>query len=83
MYHKANLSQETPKGARDIMGAKPKHWVITFLPIGTMCDSVDNNVCGSFNHAIIDSRLYPTISMLENIRCKVMVMIDPLAPCQI
>ena len=62
MYHEDSLSQETPKGARDIMVAKANHWVIAFFPIGTICDSVDNNLCGSFNHAImIQDSILPSL----------------------
>jgi hypothetical protein len=76
MYRKAKLALETPDGAKDIMKTDPKHWARAFFPIGSMCESVDNNLCESFNHAIIESRFYPIISMLEKIRCKIFVRIQ-------
>jgi hypothetical protein len=64
---------ENPKGAKDIMKTDPKHWARSFFELGVKCESVDNNLCESFNHAIIDARFYPIITMLEKIRGKVFV----------
>jgi hypothetical protein len=76
MYYKAKLAQETTEGAKDIMKTEPKHWARAFFHVGVKCESVDNNLCESFNHAIIESRFYPIISMLEKIRCKVTLRIQ-------
>ena len=39
-------------------------------------ESVDNNLCESFNHAIVDAKFYPIISMQEKIRKKILVRIQ-------
>uniref|UniRef100_A0A452XFV5 Uncharacterized protein n=1 Tax=Aegilops tauschii subsp. strangulata TaxID=200361 RepID=A0A452XFV5_AEGTS len=36
-----------------------------FFSSGTNCESIDNNLCESFNHAIVEARFYPIISMQE------------------
>ena len=72
MYRKAKLAQDTPEGARDIMRTEAKHWARAFFPLGSMCDSVDNNLCESFNNSIIEARLYPCISMLEKVKQNIM-----------
>ncbi|XP_044968916.1 uncharacterized protein LOC123428866 [Hordeum vulgare subsp. vulgare] len=76
MYRKAKLAQDTPEGARDIMRTEPKHWARAFFPIGSLCDSVDNNLCESFNNAIVEARFYPIISMLEKIRHKMTLRVQ-------
>jgi hypothetical protein len=67
-YYRANLAQETPEGAKDMMRTEPVHWARAFFPVGSKCESIDNNLCESFNHAIVDARFYPIISMQEKIR---------------
>lgn len=44
--------------------------------MGSKCESVDNNLCESFNHAIVDARFYPVISMQEKIRKKIFARIQ-------
>ena len=75
-YHKAKLAQKTPDGAKDIMKTEPKHWARAFFPVGSSCESVDNNLCEAFNHAIIESRFYPIISMMEKIRYKITLRVQ-------
>ncbi|XP_045088448.1 uncharacterized protein [Aegilops tauschii subsp. strangulata] len=75
-YNKAKLAQLTPEGAKDIMKTDPKHWARAFFPIGANCESVDNNLCESFNNAIIEARFYPIISQQEKIRKKMMVRVQ-------
>jgi hypothetical protein len=58
------------------MRTDPHHWSRAWFKIGSNCDSVDNNMCESFNHYIVESRFLPIISMLEWIRRKVMVRIQ-------
>uniref|UniRef100_A0ACD5V3Z7 Uncharacterized protein n=1 Tax=Avena sativa TaxID=4498 RepID=A0ACD5V3Z7_AVESA len=53
-----------------MMKTEPAHWSRAFFPVGSKCESVDNNLCESFNHAIVDARFYPVISMQEKIRKK-------------
>ena len=64
-YYKAKLAQETPDGAKDMMRTEPVHWARSFFPVGSLCESVDNNLCEAFNHAIVEARLYPIISMMK------------------
>jgi hypothetical protein len=75
-YNRAKLAQETPKGASDMLRTSPEHWSRAYFKLGSNCDSVDNNMCESFNNSIMDSRFLPVISMNEIIRCKVMVRIQ-------
>lgn len=75
-YNRAKLAQMTPQGARDLMSTNPIHWSRAWFSTGSNCDSVDNNMCESFNAWIIDSRFHPVITMLEGIRRKVMERIQ-------
>ena len=75
-YNRAKLAQKTPDGAKDMLRTSPEHWSRAFFKLGSNCDSVDNNMCESFNNCIMDSRFLPVISMNEIIRCKVMVRIQ-------
>lgn len=75
-YNKAKLAEETPDGATDMLKTAPEHWSRAFFKLGSNCDSVDNNMCESFNNSIMDSRFLPVISMNEIIRRKVMVRIQ-------
>jgi hypothetical protein len=74
--YRAYLAQQTPDGAKDMMATSPEHWSRAFFRIGSNCDSVDNNMCESFNNSIMDARFYPVISMNEAIRKKLMVRIQ-------
>ncbi|WVZ81449.1 LOW QUALITY PROTEIN: hypothetical protein U9M48_028824, partial [Paspalum notatum var. saurae] len=38
------------------------------------CDSVDNNICEYFNKWIVNARFFPIITMLEDIRIKVIIL---------
>lgn len=75
-YHMSKLRSKTPEGAEAIMRTDPHHWSRAWFKVGSFCDSVDNNMCESFNHWIIKSRFLPIISMLETIRRQVMVRIQ-------
>ncbi|WVZ91385.1 hypothetical protein U9M48_037565 [Paspalum notatum var. saurae] len=75
-HNKALLAQHTVEGARALMNSAPEHYCRAYFKLGSNCDSVDNNMCESFNKWIIDARFQPIISMLEAIRCKVMVRIQ-------
>jgi hypothetical protein len=74
--YRAYLAQETPEGAKDIMKTSPEHWSRAFFKLGSNYDSVDNNMCESFNNSIMEARFYPVISMCEHIRKKLMVRIQ-------
>ena len=73
---RARLAQFTPAGAQAIMNTHPQHWSRAWFRLGSNCDSVDNNICESFNKWIVESRFFPIITMLEAIRRKVMVRIQ-------
>lgn len=73
---KARLAKERQAGAKAIMNTDPHHWSRAWFRIGSNCDSVDNNMCESFNKWILDARFFPIITMLETIRRKVMVRIQ-------
>ncbi|XP_062230629.1 uncharacterized protein LOC133928349 isoform X2 [Phragmites australis] len=62
-YNKAKLAQGTPQGAKDMVSTSPEHWSRAFFKLGSNCDSVDNNMCESFNNSVMDSRFLPVISM--------------------
>ena len=73
---RARLAQHTPAGAQAIMRNHPQHWSRAWFKLGSNCDSVDNNLCESFNKWIVEARLFPIITMLEAIRRKVMARIQ-------
>lgn len=69
---RAKLAQLTPPGAQAILNTHPQHWSRAWFKVGSNCDSVDNNMCESFNKWILEARFFPIITMLEIIRRKVM-----------
>jgi len=73
---RARLAQKTREGAQAILNTHPQHWSRAWFRLGSNCDSVDNNICESFNKWIIEARFFPIITMLETIRRKVMVRIQ-------
>jgi len=73
---RAKLAQETREGAQAVMNTDPSHWSRAWFRLGSNFDSVDNNLCESFNKWIVEARFYPIITMLEIIRRKVMVRIQ-------
>jgi hypothetical protein len=75
-YCKALLAQKTPAGAKAMMNTEPIHWSRAWFRIGSNCDSVDNNMCESFNNWIVAIRAHPVITMLEGLRCKTFVRIQ-------
>jgi len=72
---RARLARETREGAQAILNTHPQHWSRAWFRLGSNCDSVDNNLCESFNKWIVQARFFPIITMLETIRRKVMVRI--------
>jgi hypothetical protein len=73
---RTRLAKETRLGAQAILNTHPQHWSRAWFKIGSTCDSVDNDLCESFNKWIVEARLFPIITMLEAIRRKVMVRIQ-------
>ncbi|WVZ53693.1 hypothetical protein U9M48_004598 [Paspalum notatum var. saurae] len=76
---RAELAEKTAEGAQAIMNTSPHHWSRAWMKLGANCDSVDNNICESFNKWIVEPRHFPIISLLEAIRCKVMIRIQEMA----
>lgn len=72
---RAQLVLVTHAGAQAIMNTHPQHLSRAWFKVGLNCDSVDNNLCESFNKWILEARFFPIITMLETIRTKVMVRI--------
>jgi len=75
-YNRAMLAQFTVEGAKDMMNTDPVHWSRAYMKLGSNCDSVDNNMCESFNNYILLARYLAIVSMLEWIRCKIMVRVQ-------
>jgi hypothetical protein len=73
---RARLARETRAGAQAILNTHPQHWSRAWFRLGSNYDSVDNNICESFNTWIVEARFFPIITMLETIRRKVMVRIQ-------
>ncbi len=73
---RVKLAQVTQAGAQAILNTHPEHWSRAWFRLGSNCDSVDNNLCESFNRWILESRFHPIITMLETIWRKVMVRIN-------
>jgi transposase-like protein len=69
-YHRAKLAQKTPEGAKDMMKTSPEHWSRAFFKLHNNCDSVENNLCESFNNAIMRARFYPIITSMEGSNCE-------------
>lgn len=74
----ARLAQFTRQGSQAALNSNPHHWSRSWFKLGSNCDSVDNNICESFNKWIVEARFYPIITMLEMIRKKVMVRIQEM-----
>ena len=75
-YCRAKLAQLTVLGSRAMLKTDPKHWCRAWFKLGSNCDSVDNNMCESFNKWIVEARFLPILFMLETIRRMVMVKIQ-------
>ena len=73
---RARLAKYTPGGAQALMNTDPAHWSRAWFKIGSNCDSINNNVCETFNKWIVEARFFPIVTMLETIRRKVMVRIQ-------
>ena len=54
----------------------PIHWSRSHFGIEVKCDMLLNNLCESFNAAIITARDKPILSMLEDIRVYLMRMLN-------
>ena len=75
-YNRAKLAQKSVEGAKDILKTAPEHWSRAYFKLGSWCDSVENNLCESFNNAIMKAMFFPVITANEIIRKMVMVRIQ-------
>lgn len=55
---RAKLVQVTQAGAQAILNTHPQHWSRAWFRLGSNCDSVDNNMCESFNKWILEARFF-------------------------
>ena len=61
--------------AKELMSKGPKHWSKAFFRVKSKCDIVDNNLSKAFNSCIMEARQKSIITMLEEIRVKMMTRI--------
>ncbi|XP_070015635.1 uncharacterized protein [Nicotiana sylvestris] len=57
---------------RDLLYYPKKSWVRAYFEVHSKCDVVENNICETFNSWILASRHKSIITMLEEIRRKIM-----------
>ncbi|XP_072087389.1 uncharacterized protein [Arachis hypogaea] len=57
---------------RHLIGIRPKYWTKSRFEFYPKCDALVNNMCESFNSAIVESREKPILTMLEDIRVYLM-----------
>ncbi|XP_057747440.1 uncharacterized protein LOC130966639 [Arachis stenosperma] len=57
---------------RHLNSIPPRFWSRSRFTFNSKCDTLVNNMCESFNGAIVDSREKPIITMLEEIRVYLM-----------
>ncbi|XP_016433493.2 uncharacterized protein LOC107759989 [Nicotiana tabacum] len=57
---------------RDLLYYPKKSWVRAYFEVHSKCDVVENNMCETFNSWILASRHKSIITMLEEIRRKIM-----------
>ncbi|KAK8583429.1 hypothetical protein V6N13_022135 [Hibiscus sabdariffa] len=69
------LPQKDELVAKDLKSKSPKHWTKAFFGCHSKCDMVDNNICEAFNSSILEARYKSIITMLEEIRVKLMTRI--------
>ncbi|XP_073360195.1 uncharacterized protein [Aegilops tauschii subsp. strangulata] len=75
-HAREKLAKETVMGARAVTKTDPCHWSRAWMRLGSNCDSVDKNMCESFNKWIVEARFFAVITMQETIRRKIMVRIQ-------
>ncbi|KAH1092044.1 hypothetical protein J1N35_019301 [Gossypium stocksii] len=63
------------KAAKDLMSKSPKHWTKAFFGCQCKFDMVDNDICEDFNFSIMEGRYRSIITMLEEIRVRLMTRI--------
>ncbi|KAL4342055.1 hypothetical protein GQ457_08G017750 [Hibiscus cannabinus] len=73
--NKQVLSKLDEKVAAELFGKQEKKWTKAFQGLHAISDIVDNNMCEVFNSSIIEARYKSIITMLEEIRVKIMTRI--------
>ncbi|KAK9003674.1 hypothetical protein V6N11_084308 [Hibiscus sabdariffa] len=73
--NKQVLSKLDEKVAAELFGKQEKKWTKAFQGLHATSDIVDNNMCEAFNSSIIEARYKSIITMLEEIRVKIMTRI--------
>ncbi|XVF72527.1 hypothetical protein PTKIN_Ptkin12aG0128400 [Pterospermum kingtungense] len=66
------IKEKHPEAYEWLLDKPPHQWSRSHFSIRPKCDVLLNNLCESFNIFILDTRDKPILSMLENIRCKLM-----------
>ncbi|KAK8582463.1 hypothetical protein V6N13_069240 [Hibiscus sabdariffa] len=69
------LTQKDELVAKDLKSKSPKHWTKAFFGCHSKCDMVDDNICEAFNSSILEARYKSIITMLGEIRVKLMTRI--------
>ncbi|KAK8694127.1 hypothetical protein V6N13_071684 [Hibiscus sabdariffa] len=69
------LTQKDELVAKDLKSKSPKYWTKAFSGCHSKCDMVDNNICEAFNSSILEARYKSIITMLEEIKVKLMTRI--------
>lgn len=67
------MKLEDDKAVEWLADKSPTHWSRAYFNCTPKCDILLNNLCESFNAAIIDARDKPILTMLERIRMYLMV----------
>ena len=62
------MGEVNKKAAEDLVKYNPATWCRAFFSSRCKSDLVDNNICETFNSAILKARFKPIISMLDEIR---------------
>ena len=65
----ANMDDEY---AKKLISKGLKHWGKAFFEVKSKCDIVDNNLSEAFNSTIMEARHKSIITMLEEIKVKMM-----------
>ncbi|KAE8698953.1 hypothetical protein F3Y22_tig00110597pilonHSYRG01152 [Hibiscus syriacus] len=73
--NKDALSKIDGTVATEMFSKKEKMWTKAFQKLHAKSDIVDNDLCEAFNSSIVESRYKSIITMLEEIRVKIMTRI--------
>ena len=68
----AKIGDLTKKGAEALLNYPPHNWCRAYFSNRCKSQMVDNNITESFNSWILHARTKPIVTMLDDIRIKVM-----------